>query len=115
MNFCPPWTSATPLFKICEILKLADNISLQDFMYIRDNLKGNLPLSLTGDFSFVNTVNNTRREMYHQLDKLRTRTITYGTNSIKSRSVEIWNFINERSFILLELSFTLCTFASPNF
>ena len=37
MNFCPPRTSATPLFKICEILKLADYISLQDFMYIHEN------------------------------------------------------------------------------
>ena len=95
MNFCPPRTSATPLFKSCEILKLADYVSLQDFLYIHDNLKGNLPLSLTENFSFVNTVNNTRSEMYHQLDKLRTRTILYGTHSIKSRSVEIWNFINE--------------------
>ena len=95
MNFCPPRTFATPLFKTCEILKLADYISLQDVMYVQDNLKGNLPLSLTGNFSFVNTVNNTRREMYYQLDKLRTRTITYGTNSIKSRSAVIWNFFNE--------------------
>jgi hypothetical protein len=95
MNFCPPRTSATPLFKSCEILKVADHISLQDFLYVHDNFKGNLPVSLTGNFSFVNTVNNTRSEMYHQLDKLRTKTITYGTNSIKSRSVEIWNFINE--------------------
>ena len=95
MNFCPPRTSATPLFKNCEILKLADFINLQDFLYVHDDLKGNLPLSLTGNFSFVNTINNTRSEMYHQLDKQRTRTITYGTNSIKSRSVDIWNFFNE--------------------
>ena len=95
MNFCPPRTSATPLFKNCEILKLTDYISLQDFMYVHDNMKGNLPVSLTGNFSFVNTVNNTRSELYHQVDKLRTRTILYGSKSIKSKSVEIWNFINE--------------------
>ncbi len=87
MNFCPPRTSSTPLFKSCEILKLADYISLQDFLYTHDNLKGNLQSAITGNFSFVNTVNNTRNEMYHQLVKLRTRTIIYGTNSIKSRSV----------------------------
>ena len=34
MNFCPPRTSATPLFKICEILKLADYISLQEILCI---------------------------------------------------------------------------------
>ena len=81
--------------KNCEILKLTDYISLQDFMYVHDNMKGNLPVSLTGNFSFVNTVNNTRSELYHQVDKLRTKTILYGSKSIKSKSVEIWNFINE--------------------
>ena len=59
-------------------------------------MNGNLTLSLTGNFSLVNKDNNTRSVIYHQFDKLRTRTITYGTNSIKSRDVEIWNFINKR-------------------
>ena len=95
MNFWHPRTSATPLFKNSEILKLADYVSLQDFIHVHDNLNGNLPLSLTGNFSLVNKDNNTRSVIYHQLDKLRTRTITYGTNSIKSRAVEIWNFINK--------------------
>ena len=33
--------------------------------------------------------------MYHQLDRIRTKTNLYGTNSIKSKSVDVWNFINE--------------------
>ena len=32
MNFWHPRTSATPLFKNSEILKLVDNVSLQDFI-----------------------------------------------------------------------------------
>ena len=95
MNFCPRGTSATPLFKSDNILKLADNIGLQNFLFAHDSLNNNLPSSLIGRLSLVNTVNNTRNEMYHQLDRIRTRTILYGTNSIKSKSVEVWNFINE--------------------
>ena len=84
--------SATPLFKRCKILKLTDNISLQNLLFSHDSLNDNLPSSLTGQLSFVNTVNNTRNEMYYQLDRFRTKTILYGTNSIKSKSVDVWNY-----------------------
>ena len=78
------------MYKSCEL----ESVFLY-FIYVHDNLNGNLPLSLTSNFSLVNKNNNTRSVIYRQLDKLRTRTITYGTNSIKSRAVEIWNFINK--------------------
>ena len=95
MNFYPCRTSASPLYKKCEILKLTDIISLQNFLFAHDSLKNNLPSSLIGQLSLVNTVNNTRSEMYYQLDRLRTKTILYGTNSIKSKSIDVWNFINK--------------------
>ena len=38
-------------------------VSLQDFIYVHDNLNGNLPLSLTGNFSLVNNENNTVLEV----------------------------------------------------
>ena len=94
MNFQPPQTSATHLFKNCEILKLIDNINLQNFLFAHDSVNNNLPSSITGQLSLVNTVHNTINEMYYQLDRPKSRTILYGTNSIKSKSVDIWNFIN---------------------
>ena len=95
INFGPPRSSATPFFKSCEILKLTDNISLQNFLFAHDNLNFNLPSSLTGQLSLVKTDHNIKSEMYYQLNRLRTRTILYGTNSIKSKSVDVWNFINK--------------------
>ena len=95
MNFCPRRSSASPLFKKCNILKLGDNISLQNFLYAHDSLRENLPTSLSGKLSFVNTIFNTRSKMFFQLDRQRTKTILYGTNSIKSKSVEVWNRINK--------------------
>ena len=76
MTFSHSRSSAIPLYKKCNILKLSDNISLQKL-------------------SFVNTVNNTRNQTYFQLDRTRTKTILYGSNSIKSKSIDVWNFINK--------------------
>ena len=49
--------------------------------------KYNLPFSLRGKFTLVDMVNNTRNQTYLQLDRFRTRTIPYGSNSIKSKSI----------------------------
>ena len=110
MNFSPRRTSATPLFKQCNILKIADNISLQNFLFAHDSLNNNLPSAIRGQLSLVTTGMNTRNEMYQQLDRIRTKTIIYGTNSIKSRSVDVWNFINEIFYLLKlhEKSRSLC-------
>ena len=95
MNFSPRRTSALPIYKKMKILKLSDNIALQNFMYAHDSINGNLPNSLCGKLSFVGTVHNTRSESFFQLDRIRTRTITYGSNSIQSKSIDVWNFINK--------------------
>ena len=99
INFKPPRTSATPLFKSCKILKLMDNINLQNFLFAHDSLNNNLPSSLTGQLSFVDTVHNLRTENYFQLNRPDSKTILYGSRSIKSKSVDIWNFINKHSFV----------------
>ena len=95
MNFSPLRASATPLFRKCNILKLCDIVNLQNFLFAHDSLSGNLPSSLTGQLSLVNTVNNTRSEMYQQVNRDRSKTVTYGSFSIKSRSIDIWNSINK--------------------
>ena len=59
-----------------------------------DTIKNNLPSPLQAKVTLVDTAINTRNEDYYQLDKPTTKTIRYGTNSIKSKSVDIWNTIN---------------------
>ena len=97
ITFKPSRASSSPLFKDCKILKLADYINLQNFLFAHDNLKNNIPSSLSGGLSLVDTVHNTRNETNYQLDRPRSKTILYGSKSIKSRSVDIWNFINNLS------------------
>ena len=98
IHFKPPRTSATPLFKTSKILKVADYVSLQNFLFAHDSLKGNLPFSLTGKLCLVDTIHNTRNETYFQLNRPRSKTISYGSKSIKSKSVDIWNYINLHSY-----------------
>ena len=94
INFKPSRASSSPLFKNCKILKLADYVNLQNFLYAHDSLKNNLPSSLTGQLRLVDSIHNTRSEKYYQLNRPTKRTILYGSKSIKSRSVDVWNFIN---------------------
>ena len=98
INFQPNRCSASPSFKNCKILKLKDNINIQNFLFAHDSIKNNLPIPLLNQLFFVDTGHDTRNEDFYQLKKPPTRTITYGTNSIKSKSVEIWNTINRHHF-----------------
>ena len=97
LTFKPARTSAGPLFKECKILKLADNIKLQNFLFAYDNLKNTLPSTLKDSFITVDTVHkhNTRSVTYKQYKVPSVRTQIYGVNSIKFKSVSFWNYINK--------------------
>ena len=94
INFKPNRTSATPLFKDCGILKLTDNINLQNFLFAYDSINNQLPSCLNQLFNFVETNHNTRFDALFQLEKKSTETILYGSNSIKSKATDVWNFFN---------------------
>ena len=111
MHFQPPRTSATPLFKISEILKITDLISLQNFLFAYDSLNSNLPLPLRGKLNFLTRENQITRNLgYLQLSRPRTKTVTYGTKSIYSKSVDVWNCINRSYYtkVLHEKSRNVC-------
>ena len=95
IHFQPPRTTATPLFKISNILKLNDHIDLQNFLFTHDSLKNNLPASLRGKMEFLVHPHGTRNLDYLQLYRPRTNTILYGSKSINARSIDIWNSINQ--------------------
>ena len=95
MTFKPKRTSATPLFKQSEILKLKDFITQQNCLFAHDCINRNIPAPLLDDrIRFVQTPGNTRDERFNQLVNFRTKTVLYGTRSIKSRAVRTWNEIN---------------------
>ena len=95
MHFQPPRTSATPLFKVSNILKINDFINLQNFLLTYRSLKSQLPSSLQGNMNFLEHPHNTRIMGCLQLSRATSKTINYGSRSITARSIEVWNFINK--------------------
>ena len=97
INFKHAQSSVTPLYKECKILKLADNIKLQNFLFAYDNLKNNLPSSLKDSLSSVDSIHlhETRSVSYKYYIVPTVRTQIYGVNSITFKSVNFWNFINK--------------------
>ena len=95
MYFQPPRTSATPLLKMSNILKINDYINLQNFLLTYRSLKGQLPSSLQGNMNFLEHPHDTRNMGCLQLTRLSSKTINYGSRSITARSIEVWNFINK--------------------
>ena len=95
MHFQPPRTSATPLFKVSNILKINDFINLQNFLLTYRSLKSQLPSSLQGNMNFLEHPHNTRIMGCLQLSRATSKTINYGSRSITTRSIEIWNSINK--------------------
>ena len=98
MNFKPKRFSSdeTPaLYFHSKILKLTDFITLQNCLFAYDSLNNNLPSPLLDDrIAFVHTDGNTQSERHNHLQNFRTRTILYGSRSIKSKAVFAWNCIN---------------------
>ena len=111
MTFKPKRTTALPLFKECEILNLTDYIVLQNCLFAHDCINEKLPTLLLDDrITFVQTPGNTRAERLNQLVNFRTKTVLYGSNSIKSRAVKAWNDVNVElhHLMLQDVSKSIC-------
>ena len=83
---------------------------LKFYLLMHDSLNNKLPNSISHQLFLVDTIYNLRNETYFQLKRPNSKTITYGVRSIKSKSVDIWNFVNKHFFKekLHEKSRTVC-------
>ena len=71
MNFQPFRASATPLSKSSGILRLADFVKLQNFLYAHDCLRSRLPQSLIDErFVIINAGLNTRCERLNHISTI---------------------------------------------
>ena len=82
--------SVNPLYSKCKILKCADNIKLSNFLFAHDSIKSNLQ-------HFVIVLQQTSpyfsNQEANQANIRTVRTKTSGSNSIKSKSANIWKFL----------------------
>merc|ERR1711928_37766 len=90
---------------------LSDYIVYQNGLFAHDCINGKLPGPLLDDrITFVQTPGNTRAERLNQLVNFRTKTVLYGSNSIKSRAVKAWNDVNVElhHLVLQDVSKSIC-------
>ena len=87
--------SVNPLYSKCEILKFADNIKLSNFLFAHDSIKSNLPTSFCDSITIKIPKRCSRNQEVNQVNIPTVRTKTNGSNSIKSKSANIWNYLNK--------------------
>ena len=92
MNYKDP---VGPLYSTSNILKFADHVKLQNFLFVHDSLGDTLPLSLQKSFTTAaeTHTHETRVSFQHNIILPKVRTLNYGLYSIKYRSAAHWNSI----------------------
>ena len=95
INFTNFWHSRNPLYLKSRILKLSDHIKLQNFLYVYDTIKCNLPSVLNNNYRFIHDVHdyNTRSAHTNQVFLPKAKTIIYGIMSVSFQSGLYWNEI----------------------
>ena len=85
--------SVTPLYLMSKILKLSGNIKLMNFLYIIDNIKGNLPCVFNNTFQFNLHIYYTRSlPIQNEFTKSKNRSIWYKKYiHVRPRFPNIWN------------------------
>ena len=96
INFKPIRYPVNPLYNKCEILKFSDSIKLSNFLFVHDNIKHNLPSTLYDSITLVDSKHSqlSRNQRDNQVNIPTVGPKTSGSNSIKSKSVSIWNEFN---------------------
>ena len=90
------------LYNNHKILKIHDQITLQNCLFIHDYLNNKLPSSFNNTFCKVNQIHEipTRNSTMGSLFIPHINTTKYGLNSIYRKSIEAWNyFIKENKNI----------------
>ena len=80
---------------------IGDCIKLSNFLFADDNIKNNLPSTLCESITFIDSKHSqvSRNQKANQLNIPTVRTKTSGSNSIKCKSVKIWNDLNNKLFL----------------
>ena len=95
INFAPFRSPVTHLYKDNRLLKLNDNIKLQNFLYVLGCLQDTVPNVLSKTFTLAKTKHNynTRGASCNQVVIPKARTQVFGIKSITYQSAQFWNYI----------------------
>ena len=100
INFVHPKSPINILYHECKVLKLEDNIKLLNFLFAHDSFTNNLPSVLCNKLHLSENSHllNIRNVQYKPYIIPTVRTTVFGSNSIKSKSVLIWNLLNRQLY-----------------
>ena len=93
INFANYRDHADPIFKNLSILKIIDNVELQNMLLVYDSLNYRLPSVLHNIYNFSQSIHNykTRNSLMLKLSLPKVETTAYGLNSIEYKSIKVWN------------------------
>ena len=100
INFADFRAPSSPLYKISNVLKFTDLVSLKNFLYVFDSFSGKIPSSLRNIFSYIHLrhEHQTRISSQNCVNLPISRTLEYGINSINGQSARNWNFFQVNLF-----------------
>ena len=94
INFANFRESSLPFYKESNILKLNDVIKIQNFLFVLDDIKGELPRALSNTFQLTCNKHkyNTRSAARFTVNIPKVNSTLFGLRSINFQSSQIWNF-----------------------
>ena len=98
LNFAHYRAPTSPLYKNSKLLKFIDNITLNNFVFVRDSFKGILPRILNNNSVYLQNLHdhNTRISSQYHVKLPKSNTLTYGINSTTSQSARAWNYFQSK-------------------
>ena len=98
INFEHPRSSTNTLYQKCKILKLEDNVNLSNFLFAHDSFTNNLPTVLCNKLHLTENSHQlgTRNIEYRSFILPTVMTTLFCSNSVKYKSVVIWNLMNKK-------------------
>ena len=99
INFLPPRSPVNKTYNDSKILKLKDFVLLQNVLFVKDGISHSLPNTFSRYFKKVNETHShfTRNNRNELLSQPSVRTIRYGIDSIKYKSIKAWNEIQRNA------------------
>ena len=93
MYFANYQEESTQLYNKSGILKLSDQVKLENFIYVHNSIRNKLPIPLRGTFQLAENVHSrcTRGATLHKMVLPKVRTM-YGLNGIKYQATSAWNY-----------------------
>ena len=94
INFSKYNDPVDPIYHKLKVLKLSDQVKLENFLFVHNSLNNKVPKPLRKSFTFMTENSSyTRSSTQNKMALPKARTLAYGLNSIKYRSVALWNVI----------------------